>query len=158
MPRLHTYTLIALCVFVGCAPASDSDLEADRTAVRAVIAEEVRAANAGEADAFRAVFSGDAVAMPPNAPAVAGDAMAEWTRNFFEQLDIALDTYEDEQLILAGDHAIHHYSFTWTVTPKAGGEPVVEQGQGIHILRREQDGSWKITHDIWNTGAAPGSM
>jgi len=158
MPRLHPYALIAVCVLVGCAPASDSDIEADRAAVRAVIDEEVRAANAGDADAFLAIFSDDAVAIPPNAPAVAGDAVREWVRSLLEQVDIALSSYEDEQLILAGDYAIHHYSFTWTVTPKGGGEAVVERGQGIHILRREQDGSWMITHDIWNSSPAPGGI
>jgi ketosteroid isomerase-like protein len=27
--------------------------------------------------------------------------------------------------------------------------------KGIHIYRRQADGSWKITHDAWNFDAPP---
>ena len=157
MSCLRPVALITAGFLLGCAPTNDANLDEDRAAVRATIDTEIRGGNAGDAEVFLSAFSDDAVAMPPNAPAVAGDAFREWTRGFFDQIELAV-SYEDVQLIVAGDHAIHHYAFEWTVTPKAGGEPFSERGQGIHILRREPDGSWKITHDIWNANAPPAGM
>ena len=41
------------------------------------------------------------------------------------------------------------------VTPRAGGEAVTETFKGIHVYRRQADGSWKIAQDAWNMDAAP---
>ena len=158
MLRRHLWILISASLATGCAPANDTDTAADEAAIRAVIADEVQAANAGDADAFIAVFTDDAVAMPPAAPAVAGEANRQFSRDMFEQFDIKLGGYTDEAIIISGDLAVHQYSFSWTLTPKAGGDAVSEQGTGLHVLNRQPDGSWKITHDIWNTDAASEEM
>ena len=50
-----------------------------------------------------------------------------------------------------GDVAIERYSGLFTVTPKAGGDAVAENIKGIHVYRRQADGSWKMTHDVWNS-------
>jgi ketosteroid isomerase-like protein len=42
------------------------------------------------------------------------------------------------------------------VTPKAAGaKPTTETIKGLHVLRRQTDGSWKIIQDIWNNDAPP---
>lgn len=38
-----------------------------------------------------------------------------------------------------------------TLTPKDGGEPVQESIKGRHVYEKQEDGSWKIAQDIWNT-------
>lgn len=151
MRRLDLCVLPCAGLLVACAPTDTASVDVDRAAVRALIEAEVRAGNAGDPDAFLALFAQDAVAMPPNAPAVEGAAMGQWLRDFMGQARIALDPYEDEELIMAGDWAIHRYAFRWTITPRAGGDPVTAQGKGFHIARRQPDGSWLLTHDIWNT-------
>lgn len=154
MSDFRMRAVLAASLLAGCAANGSPDPAADRAAIRAVIAQEMNAGNNGDAEGFLAAFSDDAVAIPPGAPAVAGDAFREWARGFFENLDLEVG-YEDRQLILAGDHAIHHYAFTWTITPKAGGEPFTESGEGLHILRRAEDGSWGITYDVWNAVPQP---
>ena len=143
--------IVSAGLIVGCAPADDSDPAADEAAIREVTATEIASANAGNADAFLAVFTADAVGMPPNEPAVAGDGFRQYMSGMFEQADITIGDYTDETIIVSGDLAIHQYSFHWTVTPKDGGDAVTEEGKGLHVLRRQPDGSWKISHDIWST-------
>lgn len=153
MMRIHLCVLISTSLVAGCGrPEPDAgDVDADRAAVRALIDGEVRAGNAGDPEAFLAVFAEDAVHMPPNQPMVAGAALRQWVRDFMGQASIALDPYHDEELIMAGDRAIHRYAFRWTITPRAGGDPITEQGKGFHIARKEPDGSWILVYDIWNT-------
>jgi ketosteroid isomerase-like protein len=54
------------------------------------------------------------------------------------------------ELEAAGDLAYHTYVYTWLTTPRAGGEAKVSSGKGLHILRRQADGPWKIAREIWN--------
>jgi ketosteroid isomerase-like protein len=56
---------------------------------------------------------------------------------------------------VAGDWAIQRYAYQLTLTPKAGGQSMEERGKGIHIFRRQPDGSWLIVQDIWNSDAPP---
>ncbi len=42
-----------------------------------------------------------------------------------------------------------------TFTPEAGGEAHTGNYKGIHIYRRQPDGSWRIAQDIWNSDEAP---
>lgn len=158
MPR-HILSSIVGVLALACAPAGESgpaDTQADEAAIRAVVAEEVRAANAGDVEAFLAAFSDDAVAMPPEAPAASGPAFRELITEMFAEVDVAVEYFGDDALIIDGDHAIHQYSFNWTLTPKAGGDAMSEQGKGIHVLARQSDGSWKITHDQWSPDAPNG--
>lgn len=47
-------------------------------------------------------------------------------------------------------HSFVRYSYSLKFTPKAGGEEMELNGKLIFILKRQSDGSWKITHYIAN--------
>jgi ketosteroid isomerase-like protein len=66
----------------------------------------------------------------------------EWVS--FQHGDMAVD----------GLHGYHSYEYEWRVTPRAGGKASVSCGKGLHVLRREADGSWKIVREIWNASPA----
>ena len=40
-------------------------------------------------------------------------------------------------------------------TPRKGGKPMTETIKGIHIYKRQSDGTWKIAQDVWNTDPPP---
>lgn len=75
--------------------------------------------------------------------------MREWHTALIEQFDAHLE-YTAFDVKVIGDWAIEQYEGTVHLTPKAGGEPMVEQVRGIHVYHRGEDGAWKITRDIWN--------
>ncbi len=45
---------------------------------------------------------------------------------------------------------VRRYQYKLSLTPKGGGESNVMSGQGIHILKRESDGSWRFVKDMWS--------
>jgi uncharacterized protein (TIGR02246 family) len=141
-----------LSLACGRQPAATTDT--DLQAVRQVLEREVAAANAGDLQGFTAILSPDAVFMPPNEPARQGPELEQWLRTFFEQFSIKV-TEADDELHVSGDWAIHRYSFAWTVTPKAGGVGTTEGGVGVHVLRKQPDGNWKLARDIWHPTSAP---
>ncbi len=64
---------------------------------------------------------------------------------------VTFDLYETDEIEVAGDLTYERYTGRWTVTPKDGSDAVEQAFKGIHILRRQTDGSWKIARDIWNS-------
>jgi uncharacterized protein (TIGR02246 family) len=155
MVRKISWVVVAACLFASCAQPSETSSEEDVAAIRAVIAEEVRAANAGDVEGFVAIFANNITVVPPNEPAVQGPAaVREWTQAFMETVSVEMAGYRDDEILVVGDVGLHYYSFEWTLTPKTEGEAFTEQGSGIHVFHRQADGSWKMSYDIWN-GDAP---
>jgi ketosteroid isomerase-like protein len=127
---------------------------ADIEAVRAVVAMEVAAATAANPD-FSYVTD-DVVVMPPGQPAVVGlDAMMAWFQEFTSQMTIVSIDYTVSEVTVAGNWAFEHYAGTMTVEPVGGGDQMTEVVKGIHIFRRQIDGAWKMSHDVWNSDAPP---
>ncbi len=89
--------------------------------------------------------------MPPNEPGFQGaEARAVWLRGLYEEASVQ-GVYTGTELTLAGDWAFEQLAMTLTTTPVAGGGAVEEVAKGLHVYRRQPDGSWKIALDIWNT-------
>ncbi len=152
-------TVLPLALAVGaCAPAQEAadepavDPAVDAAAIEAVRAAEADAAEAGDTDAFLALMTDDIIAMPPNEGLITGkDALRAWLDGFTEQFDVTLEPYVTDEVEVSGDLAFERFSGVWTLTPKDGGESVTENLRGIHIYRRQADGSWKIARDVWNS-------
>ena len=93
--------------------------------------------------------------MPPNEPPIVGKAaLRSWFLRVTDQFSIDLN-FSVEEVKTSGDWAFERFSFRRTTTPTGGGEPATVQGKGVHVYRRQSDGSWKIAHDIWNSDEAP---
>lgn len=150
-----TVLLFALVSAAACTPADTGpmyDYETDRAAIEAIRAAEQAAAEAGDVEGFVALMASDMMVMAPNAPAVSGiEASRQWVEDFMGAFTVSFSEYNSDDVVVSGDIAIERISGVWTVTPKAGGEPVTEWVKGVHIYRRQADGSWKMTHDLWNS-------
>jgi len=156
MLRSRAVAVIGISIMIAaCSSAPPINTTADEDAIRQVATQEIAAGNAGDIDVFLAAMSDDVVFMAPNEPTHRGADAHEWLRGMFDQVTISGAGYTDEQIVVSGDLAYHTYGFEWTLTPKAGGEPMREAGHGVHILRRQADGSWKITLDSWSSTEPP---
>ena len=150
-------SLLLLLFIAACAPAAEEPVEeaatteADVEAINAVREQEVAAINAEDIEGFLACFTDDAVLMPPNEPpAIGEEAMRSWSEEFLNQFTVQ-GAYTFSDVVVAADWAFERYSGNWTLTPKAGGEPISDNLKGIHIYQRQADDSWKITWDTWNS-------
>ena len=104
----HFFILISVVVALAvCAPAAQEPAaeeppctEADMEAINKVLEQELAAVNSGDAEAFQAAITNDAVLMPPNEPPVTGkEAILAWQQAFFDQatvqLSVSLEEVED---------------------------------------------------------------
>lgn len=160
MQVAHAAPATTLVIFLAaCAPAeTPADTTADREAINALAEQEMQTLNAGDIEAHLATHTADAVVMPPEMPEARGH---EAIRAVLEQLHGQFDvegTYTAKQTTVVGDIAYQQLAFDMTLTPKGEGEPISDVGKGLHVLRRQPDGSWKIVVDIWNASTAPPGM
>lgn len=109
----------------------------------------------GDMRRYLAILADDAVFMPPNSAAKSGDELRAWLREFVEGFKTEWLAFAHGETIVAGDFAFHDYTYSMRYTPRAGGEPGIGHGKGLHILRRQPDGSWKLVRNIWNARPAP---
>jgi ketosteroid isomerase-like protein len=109
------------------------------------------ALNAGDTAAMVAVYADDILLMPNHEPAVAGSAAVRaWYDKSLSQVTIT-GRHTSASVEVSGDLAVDHYAGELTVTFKApGAKPMTEAMKGLHVYRRQADGSWKITKNIWN--------
>jgi ketosteroid isomerase-like protein len=148
--------IVTVALFGGCARAADEaparDYEADRVAIRALHDAEEAAAEAADVDAAMEILSSDITFLEPNGPIVIGEAgVREWLQGFLDLYTVSFENYGVDEILVDGDLAVERYSGTWTVTPRDGGDPMTEAVKGLHVYRRQADGSWKMTHDVWNS-------
>jgi ketosteroid isomerase-like protein len=134
----------------AAAPAVST--EADMQAIAAVRDLEVAAFTSG--GDFSSYLAGDAVLMPPNAPRVVGiEAIGAWAAEFASQVTFNSLDYTESEIVITGDWAIERYAASVTMTA-AGGDPVSGTNKGIHVYKRQADGSWKMVQDVWNSDQA----
>ena len=59
------------------------------------------------------------------------------------------------QTVVSGDLAYQRGTFTVEATPKAGGNKTRTSGTFLRIYRRQPDGSWRMTRDMFNSDQPP---
>ncbi|MFQ6047447.1 MAG: YybH family protein [Gemmatimonadales bacterium] len=124
--------------------------EADSAAIRGLFERYDSTVTAGLGEEWMSLLWEDIIWMVPNQPSLEGKE-AVWGRvgPFFADLDMDIVSTLDEVKV-AGDWAYVRGTYTFRVTPKAGGETTEEVGKIVYILGRQADNSWRITRAIWN--------
>ena len=130
---------------------------ADSEAIDRVRDAHIAALNRGDAAAFAAVFSEDAVQMPPNEPANVGTgAILRWAQGLLSHFGVQF-SLSVEEVRAAGDWAFERGAYTILLSPKGGGA-LQDVGKYITIYQRQPDGSWKTARDIWNSNSPSPDM
>ena len=125
--------------------------ETDRAAITKTTAELLAAVNASSVDRCLAVWAADGVLMPPHHPSVQGhEAIGDYFRSAFSRRRFRF-TFTSSDIQLAGDTALERVTYTAIMWSESGASPIEEVGKGLHVYRRQSDGSWKLTQDIWKS-------
>jgi uncharacterized protein (TIGR02246 family) len=121
--------------------------EADERAIRALIDTWLRATREGDVETVLDLMTPDVVFLVPGQPAMQG-------REAFEQglrgvlASHAIESHSQiEEICVAGDFAWCRTHLSVTVTSKHAGTPVKRTGNTLSILRREEDGKWRLARD-----------
>jgi ketosteroid isomerase-like protein len=116
-------------------------------------------------EALLALYTDDAAVMLSNEPPIMGkeqlralyQSVAEYYAQMRsgeqeqgeqEQVELQQDEQEQPEVEVGGDLGYIRTAWTATSTPKAGDEPIKEHCHQVCIVRRQQDGSWKVSRLI----------
>jgi uncharacterized protein (TIGR02246 family) len=138
--------LLAACL-AGCAGSSGTLDSASRGAIEATVDRYVAASNDGDAEALTDLYADDAVLLPPDhAPIHGREAIGEFWR---QGTDVGLEV-STLRLEVNGNLAylVGKYHLPGTEQEEA------DSGQYVFCLKRQGDGRWKLTADIWNGSGA----
>jgi uncharacterized protein (TIGR02246 family) len=137
---------------VACQPPAQETAgrsEEDVTAIRASTESFAEAIRAGDWAGVAALYTEDAVFMPPNEPAVQGRAAIEAWMGAFPPLTEFSPAVVD--IDGRGDLAYVRGTISMTIVPEGTPEPIRETAKYVEIRRRQPDGTWLIAVDIFNS-------
>ena len=150
VPRGFTLVLAGWAWLAGCSPPTPTATTTDRKAVEATVSRYVEATNHGDVEALAALYDDDAVLLPPDHQPIRGrDAIGDfWRQGTDEGLEVTTLRLDVEGGIgyLVGQYTL----------PETEEEPA-DSGKTVMCLRRQGDGSWKVTADIWNSSVGDDS-
>lgn len=141
---------VALTASLACQSTTIAGLTpGDEAAIRQVISAETAAANAADAVAWAALYTQDAVVLRPHGAAVEGrDAIAKWLSAL---PPISNGKGEGVEVMGYGDLGYLRGTYAMTFSLPGLPMPIDEKGKFLMICRKQSDGSWKITREIYNS-------
>jgi uncharacterized protein (TIGR02246 family) len=152
--RVPLFLTIALgCLASGCGTAPPPDTRADdERAIRELEAEWSKAGAAKDLDKFVSVYADDASVFPPNAPIATGPAAIRASLGPLFAVPGFSVTFQSTKFEVArsGDVAYSHGPYALTINdPK--GKPMTDHGKFVTAFKKQADGKWKVTADIFNS-------
>jgi uncharacterized protein (TIGR02246 family) len=130
-------------VLAGCGAEVRAPETGSRGAIEATVDRYVTASNEGDAEALAALYADDALLLPPDhEPIVGREAIVEFWR---QGTDSGLEV-STLRLEVDGDVAYLIGRYRLPPTP----DEDADSGQYVLCLKRQTDGAWKLTADIWN--------
>ncbi len=146
---------IALAMLSFAISCQKQDTEADIAAINEVGNQYALAMNTGDLELWLSLHTDDIVKMPPDTPATFGqEELRAGMKPLFDNFTFEMAIYSEETQV-TGDWAFFRCTYTLLMTPKAGGEPIFVDGKALGILERQADGSWKFSHDCFNSNVPP---
>ncbi|MCB0108219.1 MAG: nuclear transport factor 2 family protein [Caldilineaceae bacterium] len=138
------------------AAAEDVDVEAATAAIEALWREYSASALAGDPVRRMALWDEDGIQMPPDREARVGKETIQAATEA-GMASVVASEYEvmPEEIEILGDTAYARGVYHALRTPVDGGDPVVTDGKFMTILKRQEDGSWQIYRDIYNSNVPP---
>lgn len=145
----------ALMVWAG--GSQEKQAEEARQEIAAVWDKYCDAVEQNDAQAFIALHEMEAYKMPPQQPMfLIGDAapnmQAAWDKEA-EKVEQKM-SIDWKEIIIEGDIAWSMGTYEIISVPKTGGESSTFNGKFLTILRKQEDGSWKIYRDCFNSNGA----
>ncbi len=136
-------------------PAKQMTTEADIAAIKDLVNQYGATINAGDLDLWISLWADHAIQMAPDAPAVIGKEKIRARRqSLFDLYDWKM-TVDTEEVRVAGDWAFARGTYTYTKAPKEEGATTKGTGKWLSIFEKQDDGSWKMTRDCYNSNVSP---
>jgi uncharacterized protein (TIGR02246 family) len=140
---------LATMLLAACAGRTPPPPSGARQAIEAAVARYVAASNRGDAETLASLYADDAMLLPPDHEPIRGrQAIGDfWRQGTDEGLRVTTLTVEVDGNI---GYLVGRYNL-----PSTDEEPA-DSGKYVMCLKRQRDGSWKLTADIWNRSGEDG--
>lgn len=158
-------SVVAFVLLSACSASQQSATSgtaftpADSSAIAAGLDRLVAAGHAGNWDAWGAEYTGDPVRYPPNSPPLIGKAAAD----AFNHAAPKFSTFDAKLTSVVGNGDVAVATGTFSTSGAARRDsrgqatPAFrDEGSFMQTLRKQSDGSWKISRDIWNSSLPAG--
>ena len=159
--RMISVLLFVLSAAVVCAqaPATEGKSAAGPSgadAIKALADAYVKASLAGDAKAIAALYTDDAIEMPPNQPMIKGRAAIQqyYEKEMGSGMKMTSFTLTHLDTQAMGDRGYDVGTFRQSLTLKGATSPVNDSGKYTVILRRSAAG-WKVASAIYNSDQPP---
>ena len=121
----------------------------DVAAIKALAVEFDETALVLDRDKLLTFFTEDALLMPPNMPKIQGHAALMEILESYEEVTEHILNFEE----IEGYGDIAYARGSWAEEFKLKGieEPIKDKGKLLAILRKQDDGSWRIAIWLWNS-------
>jgi uncharacterized protein (TIGR02246 family) len=153
--------VLTLLIVVATLAYASGDAERakaeDKEAIAELWEEYCRCAMEGDAEAFLELHDRDAYKMPQDSPMFQIWEAAESLKGNFAKMKEQMNTemsIDPQEIVILGDYAYSMGTYYKVVTPKSGGNPAVTDGKFLTILRKNDEGEWKILRDCYNNNVA----
>jgi uncharacterized protein (TIGR02246 family) len=137
------FLALGLALLTGCGHQASPGEPGARRDIEAAVQRYVEASNRGDAEGLASLYADDAVLLPPDHEPVRGRAAIGdfWRQGTDEGLEVTTLTVEVEGNL---GYLVGRYHL-----PATDEEPA-DSGKYVMCLKRQRDGAWKLTADIWN--------
>ena len=129
-------------------------LEEDLAAITAFNAKYLKALNDEDIETLASLTTEDHILISSGrAPTVGKAANDAANARVFKQFDI-VETWTPVETVVDGNLAYQRGTFTVDATPRAGGNTTKSSGNFLRIYRRQPNGEWRMTRDMFNSTPA----
>ena len=156
---MRTTAIVAagiLVLSIASSRAQQPTLGPQATAIRAVADAYVKASLAADVKGIVALYTEDAIEMPPNEPAVKGRAAIEqyYQKQFAGGTKLTTFKLTHIESRALSDAGYDIGTYEQSLTTKGSAAPIKDTGKYIVILKRA-GGAWKVSHAIYNSDLPP---
>ena len=142
----------AFAVLFSGDPTLAADMDKNAKALAALDEDWSKAAVKRDVDRVASFYAEDAIVYPPNAPVAIGRPAAKkvWASYFADPTFLISWKTVNAGVSKSGD--LGFTAGTYEASFKGpDGKMVSEKGKYLTTWKKDKDGKWKASHDIWNT-------
>ncbi len=154
---LRSLTAVSILLLVACqqpttsTPSASFSEEADIAAIRQLQSDWNLAVEAGSVDGYAAVLDDDIELLPTDAAPINGiDDYRAMLNGVFTSDTFEIEVVAPSTIEVDGDRAYARYDYIIHRTPKGGTETFSSYRKFLDVMRRQEDGSWRVYKHIWN--------
>ena len=118
----------------------------------------LEASLSGNLDELISAFADDAIVMPPNDTTLFGRSEVKaWWDEYVQYFKITSSVETEREVSYDGDQAFDRSAFSVAIVPNQHGPKIKDDIRSLVVWKRDTNGTWKISHQMWNSVKPIGS-